>query len=178
MNNCYTILIARFKYNILWPLLTSFGSAIWSIMEHRCIKKIVYIQTGLNYLPRQRTGWWPVWRPPQPCGEERSGGTGWSQMSPCWSRQWRLRQKTHRLSRRDYISQFLLSRFLSKTFFKTWNQKVKHCVYTASYWADQWDRLTCRFGDALDTQVSARQVLSVHQYVVLTGMLVYSGKND
>lgn len=141
-------------------------------------KKIVYIQKGLNYLPRQRTGWWPVWRPPPPCGEGRSGGTGWSQMSPCWSRQWRLRQKTHRLSHRDYISQFLLSRFLSKTFFKTWNQKVKHCVYTASYWADQWDRLTCRFGDALDTQVSARQVLSVHQYVVLTGMLVYSGKND
>lgn len=58
----------------------------------------------------------------------------------------------------------------------TWNQKVKHCVYTASYWVDQWDRLTCRFWDALNTQVSARQVLSVHQYVVLTGMLVYSGK--
>lgn len=78
-------------------------------------KKIVYIQTGLNYLPRQRTGWWPVWRPPPPCGDGRSGGTGSSQKSPCWSRQWRLRQKTHRLSRRDYISQFLLSRFLSKT---------------------------------------------------------------
>lgn len=86
--------------------------------DHECninVLKKSNIQTGLNYLPRQRTGWWPVWRPPPPCGEGRSGGTGWSQKSLCWSRQWRLRQKTHRLSRRDYISQFLLSRSLSKT---------------------------------------------------------------